>query len=295
LSGARSRLVKAYWCEDTHDACAEGTFWGILDKINRWGNNFHEPPVHWLTGPSGMGKSTIAWTIQEKKTCPLGAYFFYSESEKNCNPDYIIPALAYQLALKFPAFRSQYLELIDVFHLDHSCPHRSVLHPRGQMEHLLVKPLKDTDIQTMIMIDGLDKCQDGGKSFLAALEKFLPEIPQVKFLITASPQPQIQEGFLSRSRNRLTMTDLAKEGNEVNESIRKFFAMKLEAIWKAFPMEPDWPTEEELDRLCGFAEGQFSRAKILVEFMVNWNYGPRNRLDIILTNDERRNSLFIKK
>jgi hypothetical protein len=277
-----------------HDVCAKGTFGGILDKIHRWANDFHEPPVYWLTGPPGTGKSTIASTIRYGETCPLGAYFFCSKSEDNSNPNNIIPVLAYQLALTLPAFRSRYLELIDVFHLDHPCPHRSVLHPLGQMENLLVKPLKDTDIQTMIMIDGLDKCQDEGKSFLAALEKFLPEIPQVKFLITASPQPQIQEGFLSRSRNRLTMTDLAKEGNEVNESIRKFFAMKLEAIWKAFPMESDWPTEEELDQLCGFAEGQFSRAKILVMFMVNMNYDPRNRLDIILTDDERRNSLFKK-
>ncbi|KAF9642863.1 hypothetical protein BDM02DRAFT_3063174, partial [Thelephora ganbajun] len=46
--------------------CLKGTRGAVLDSIELWARNFHEPYVYWLNGLAGTGKSTIAQTIAER-------------------------------------------------------------------------------------------------------------------------------------------------------------------------------------------------------------------------------------
>ena len=48
-----------------HQGCLSGTREAILDKIESWTKDFDDPPVYWLNGLAGTGKSTIAQTIAE--------------------------------------------------------------------------------------------------------------------------------------------------------------------------------------------------------------------------------------
>jgi len=54
------------------------------------------------------------------------------------------------------------------------------------MEKLIVRPFKETQIATLIIIDALDECRDEepASALLSVLSRYLDRIPFVKFFIT---------------------------------------------------------------------------------------------------------------
>lgn len=60
--------------------CLKGTRSAVLDEIELWMYDFGGPPVYWLNGLAGTGKTTIAQTIAERAFADglLGASFFCS-------------------------------------------------------------------------------------------------------------------------------------------------------------------------------------------------------------------------
>lgn len=54
------------------------------------------------------------------------------------------------------------------------------------MESLIVTPLKEKEISTVIVIDALDKCTDNEpqSAILSVIGRLVEEIPEVKFFIT---------------------------------------------------------------------------------------------------------------
>ena len=70
----------------------------------------------------------------------------------------------------------------------------------NQMDKLFVRPLKSSRISTVIIIDALDECKDEqpASAMLSVLERFVTEIPNVKFFVTGRPEPRIQSDSVSR-------------------------------------------------------------------------------------------------
>ena len=122
----------------------------------------------------------------------LGASFFCSRDfEDRSNLKLIFPTLALQLAHKYPTFRSVFVRLVQ---LDPDIVHESLY---GQMKKMIVQPLAESAISTVIVIDALDECQDDepASSILSVVGKFIAEIPNTKFFITGRPESHIREGF----------------------------------------------------------------------------------------------------
>ena len=137
--------------------CLKGTRGAVLNEIELWISNFKKPPVYWLNGLAGTGKSTIAQTIAERVFVDgqLGASFFCSRDfEDRSNLHFIFPTLAVQLARKYPRFRSILVPLVQS---DPGVAHESLYH---QMEKLIVQPIQESGISTVIVIDALDECKD---------------------------------------------------------------------------------------------------------------------------------------
>ena len=263
--------------------CLRGTRTAILDEIELWIRDFDKPPVFWLNGLAGTGKSTIAQTIAERTFADgrLGASFFCSRDfEDRRNLQSIFPTLAVQLARRYPEFRSTFIRFV---RSDPEIVHESLY---NQMKNLIVQPLVESSISTVIVIDALDECKDEepASAILSVLGQFVAEIPMVKFFITGRPESRIREGFrlplLAKATDVFILHEV--EPGQVDNDIRLFFRHNFSELKTRRHGLDGWPTDEQLDLLCERAGGLFVYATATVRFIDQRNNSPKKQLDCLL-------------
>ena len=259
----------------------------MLDEIEFWTKDFNKPPVYWLNGLAGTGKSTIAQTIAERVFADgqLGASFFCSRDFLDRSDlKFIFPTLAVQLARKYADFRSSLVPLVQS---DPAISHGSL---SNQMNKLIVRPLMESAISTVIVIDALDECKDEepASAILSVLGQFVSQIPKVKFFVTGRPEPWIREGFrlplLAKVTDVFVLHDV--EAGLVNNDIRLFFEHSFSVLAGRRPGLDNWPTREQLDLLCERAARLFVYAVATVKFIDHRNEDPKNQLDRLLQSPE---------
>ena len=263
--------------------CLTGTREAVLDEIESWTKDFDKPPIYWLNGLAGTGKSTIAQTTAERLFADgrLGASFFCSRNFKDrSDPRFIFPTLAFQLAYRYPNFRSALVPLLQ------SNPDIGYESLYSQMERLIVTPLKEKSILTVIVIDALDECADDEPQsvILSVIGRFIKEIPMVKFFITGRPEPQIQSGFRLKLLRPLTETFILHmvEDSTVDADIRHFLVTQLFELAQRFHLT-GWPSDKHINLLCQRAAGLFVYAVATTKFLDHKVYSPKQRLDVIMT------------
>ena len=263
--------------------CLKGTRGVVLDQIELWTRDFYKPPVYWLNGLAGTGKSTIAQTIAERVFADgqLGASFFCSRDfEDRSNLQFVFPTLAVQLARRYPELRSIFVSRVQ------SDPEIVSESLYNQMKKLIVEPLKESGVSTVIVIDALDECKDEepASAILSVLGRFLSEIPKVKFLVTGRPEPRIREGFrlplLEDATGVFILHDV--EPRLINNDIRLFFKHSFLEIANRRGDLDGWPTDEDVEHLLERAAGLFVYAVATVKFIDHKNNDPRGQLGRLL-------------
>ena len=253
-----------------------------MSEIELWTQDFDKSPVFWLNGLAGTGKSTIAQTVSEWLFADglLGASFFCSRDfEDRSNLHFIFPTIAFQLAHKYPEFRSV---LVPLLQSNPDVVHESLY---SQMWKLIVKPLKSAGISTVIVIDALDECKDEEPSsaILSVFGRLVEQIPTVKFFITGRPEPRIKTGFrlplLVNSTDVFVLHDV--HPSLINSDIRLFLQHELSELARRRRLE-GWPCDEHTDVLCQRADGLFVYAVATVRFLDSSIHLPKKRLDAIV-------------
>ena len=262
--------------------CLKGTRRAILDEIELWTRNLDKPPVYWLNGLAGTGKSTISQTIAERTFADarLGASFFCSRDfEDRSDLKLIFPTIAVQLARTYPEFRSIFVPLV------RSDPEIAYESLYGQMNRLIVQPLVKAAISTVIVIDALDECKDDepASAILSVLEQFVAKIPKVKFFVTGRPEPRIRDGFqlplLIGATDVFVLHEV--EPSQVNNDIRMFFKQGFSELRRRRGLDA-WPSEEQLDLLCERSSGLFIYAVATIRFVDQRGINPKRQLDRLL-------------
>jgi hypothetical protein len=263
--------------------CLKGTRRAVLDGVELWARDPDKAPVYWLNGLAGTGKSTVAQTAAERMFADgqLGASFFCSRDfEDRSNLQFIFPTIAAQLARKYPKFRSAFVPLVQ------SNPGIAYESLYNQMDKLIVGPLRESDISTVIVIDALDECKDEepASAILSVLGRFVSELPGVKFFLTGRPERRIREGFrlplMADATDVFVLHDV--EPSQVDSDIRLFFRHRfLELAGRRRGLD-NWPTEEQVDLLCERAAGLFVYAVATVKFIDHKNNDPREQLGHLL-------------
>ncbi|KAF9642971.1 hypothetical protein BDM02DRAFT_3123980, partial [Thelephora ganbajun] len=253
----------------------------MINGANRW--DFDKPSVYWLNGLAGTGKSTIAQTVAERIFADgqLGASFFCSRDfQDRRDLKLIFPTVAVQLARNYPEFRSIFVPLVQS---DPEVAHESLY---SQMDKLVVRPLKQSHISTVIVIDALDECKDEepASAILSVLGRFVSRIPKVKFFVTGRPEPRIREGFrlplLAEATDVFVLHEV--ESSRVNTDIRLFFRHCFSELKSRRRGLDDWPSSKQLDLLCERAAGLFVYAVATIKFIDHKNNSPKNQLERIL-------------
>ena len=263
--------------------CLKGTRKAVLDEIELWSKDSSTSPVYWLNGLAGTGKSTIAQTIAERIFADgrLGASFFCSRDfEDRRSLHHILPTLSFQLAHRYPEFRSI---LVPLLRSNPDIGHESLF---NQMRMLIVEPLSSLHISTVIIVDALDECVDEEpqSAILSVMGRLVEQIPDVKFLITGRPEPRIQSGFRLSLLRPLTDVFVLHEVNPsvINTDIRLFLEHGLSELAKRRDIEDAWPTDAQLDVLCNRAAGLFVYAAATLKFLDHAFSPPSKQLDIIM-------------
>ena len=282
LNGCRRARGAAYK-HGNRRGCLRGTRETILDEIESWTRDFDKSPVFWLNGLAGTGKSTIAQTIAERMFAEglLGASFFCSRDFKDRSDlHFIFPTLAFQLAHKYPDFRTHLVSLLQ------SNPDVVDESLYSQMEMLIVEPLQSADISTIIVIDALDECKDDEPSsaILSVLGRFVKKVPEVKFFVTGRPEPRIKTGFrlplLADATDVFVLHDV--HPSLINEDIQLFLKHELSELAQKHQLE-GWPTDESVTLLCQRAGGLFVYAVATIKYLDKRFYLPDRQLDTIIT------------
>ena len=158
------------------------------------------------------------------------------------------------------------------------------------MEKLIVQPLVESAISTVIVIDALDECKDEepASAILSVLGQFVSKILKAKILVTGRPEPRIREGFRLPLLEKITDVFVLHEveSNRVNRDIRLFFKHRFSELAGRQRGLDGWPTEEQLDLLCERAAGLFVYAVATVRFIDHKNNNPKRQLDRLLDSPE---------
>ena len=260
-------------------ACLDGTRGSVLQQIECWVNDPSSPPIYWLNGLAGTGKSAIAWTIADKFS---KASLFCSRDPND--PDrgkaqLIIIALASQLALKDSKFLSEFKKEVssDVT----NCTQKY------QMSRLIINPIKKSGIENpVIVIDGLDECGDEEtiSNILTIIGDSADDMRNLdlKFLITSRPETRIYHYLRQAvSKGNVRTFSLHEVGSsEVNEDMQLFFKHELLKHNPSRGRMNDWPSAGALNLLSQRTAGLFSYASEIVRSINHHFETSRDQLDL---------------
>jgi hypothetical protein len=234
--------------------CARETRVDILKRIADWAADASSPPIFWLSGLAGTGKTTIAYTVcdqfdKEGLPARLCASFFCSRQVEDLRQlGNIIPTLAYQLACFSRSF-SECLVNAD----------RVALHvSKEQMEKLFVDPWKQSANSrsgelplSLIVIDALDEIEgDGGEKLLTQLleatTKAKGGIRGLKILVTSRPHPRIVDATSPIPSDAVYHLEDIADGQA---DVRKYFSEELREL--------EASCKQGLDDLATLSDGLF--------------------------------------
>ena len=187
--------------------CLEGTREELLKEISDWINNVEKniPPIFWLHGPAGTGKSSIAHTIahQFQQLKRLGSCFCFDRSRMaERRHERIFSTIAQDLANRDTSLRRELKTVI----LSNAAL-KNTTDILQQWEELIMKPAKALSEAIVkpivIIVDALDESGDTNSRrvllrILDNTENRITDLPpNLRILLTSRPLPDIHAALSS--------------------------------------------------------------------------------------------------
>ena len=252
---------------NTTKQCLAGTRVEILAEIEEWARSPdpNTPPVFWLNGAAGTGKSAIAHTlaVQFNQRNELGSFLCF-----DCNylaerrHEKVFTTMAHDLASQYPGVKQRLVATIQ----DRKWL-KQTTDIIQQWERLLVEPCaqlpRATDCSILLIIDALNESGDtqSRDHLLSILAHRARELPShVRILITSRPLDDIAQALRSRSHIRsMVIDDIPK--SLIDRDIKDYIFARLNQIPDFF-FDPN-----RLDFLVHCSEGLFQWAFVACEFI----------------------------
>ncbi|KDQ59660.1 hypothetical protein JAAARDRAFT_95738, partial [Jaapia argillacea MUCL 33604] len=274
--------------------CQEGSRDEVIDLILDWATEENTPPILWLHGPAGSGKSTIALTVCSKfaikdklRDAPpprrqLAASWFFSRDANCTTTRGFFTTIAYHLAQSQEFLRG---DLEKTLKNDPTIVHQN---RKVQLTKLIldqIRPWAESLRRPIIVVvDALDECTDEDAQNLVEVlvdsfqgDRHLP----IRFILTSRNDYAPMEGQYHLNSEMIRMVDLWKYN--AHASIRRFFDVELGKVERrrrhligAFR---PWPSRSQLNTLTEKADGLFIYASTLVAFVGDNQGRPDQKLD----------------
>ncbi|KLO10470.1 hypothetical protein SCHPADRAFT_942802 [Schizopora paradoxa] len=275
--------------------CHDGTREGVLQMIEDWIDNSNYKNILWISGAPGVGKSALSSSTvklletrwRNKHTNPFAVFFINRQASRDPRP--IWRTVAHRLALSFPDYRMQLLNIL-----------REDMRSDGvkkQFEDLINAPFGKIyqsrhvpEVVPVIVIDALDECLS--ETEYESME-LLDTIMDWKFL------PSSCKLIVFSRRESVIVRRLEPDGgcekiilpsgqgvtgdSEASRDVRRFLEASFNKISHDHGIEREaWPEAEELDQLVGYASGLFIVPTTVVKYVGGWKGDPVSRLRNVL-------------
>ena len=214
---------------DTRMVCLDGTRKSQLKRIADWAldPSPQNPPVLWLTGDTGAGKTSIAQTIAQ--SCALhhrlaASFFFKSSDPLRSKADSVIPTLALQISAADPTGKRVIEE-----GLTHDPLLLEYKNWATQFSTLIYRPLNSVHstrhhrTPLIIVIDALDECDDYDRlhAVLHAMTDVLARQPSpIRLLLTSRPELHVVSFFRGISPHIYEEIQLKPDEEAIEDVLR---------------------------------------------------------------------------
>lgn len=254
----------------------------------------------WLYGPTGCGKSYIAQTVSQLcfERGYLAASFFFARGIAGLNTEkHLMATLAHQISLSIPDTRRFIAQAVESDPSVFSGP------LDAQLQTLIVNPLLQAQQlylgdrrsgpgkrwARLIVIDGLDECQNGNSQryIVRVLSTALihQRVP-LYILVSSRPEPPIRDSFNSYDLRDIIRTLVLDENYLPDPDIRRYFWSRFESIKQNHPLRTyipaSWPSAQVIQSLVQRSAGQFIYASTVIKYVDSPQHRPVERLEAVL-------------
>jgi hypothetical protein len=243
--------------------------------------------TRWVVGPAGVGKSAIMQMVAEET--PADASVFLSVNGRRDGKK-VFNTVAFQLATKYESYR-QFIS--NEISRDPSLRRKAL---PAQFRKFIVEPfiyqhLFDSSQRFVIIIDGLDECDDldTQRELLGLIAYFCLSYPTspVIWFVASRPEPHITSFFEDvRVAQVYTKEEIMIDSDEACEDVQRYLRDELNKIKCAYPnlkRKREWPSELEFTKIATAAGGLFAYASTVVRYIGNLAHGnPVSQLRDIL-------------
>jgi hypothetical protein len=275
---------------DPPPRCHPGTRLAILERCLYFVAHCNGmKKMRWVVGSAGVGKSAVMQSVADspKLEVSSNASVFFSVNGRSEGTRTIM-TLSYQFAAKSRVYR----KAIEGQVADD--PHLLQSSMTIQFEKFIVQPfIHNPDLNTgsrvLIIIDGLDECNDTRTQveLLRLISNFCISHPSspIVWLIASRPEPHITS-FFSRPEvaPAYEKEEITVDSDEARADVERYLRHELTEIGKASDfLGPQWPDEQDLWKLASAAGGLFAYAHTAVRHIGDSSVGdPVSQLSDVL-------------
>jgi hypothetical protein len=261
-------------------ACLKGTRESVLKDIDDWLKSLETPPIYWLTGSAGTGKSCISYSVCKRYSEEgiLGATFFFSrDQDTRSTVDHVFRTIAYRLCVDYPETLQPHIlkSLKRDLTLFDSLPER-------QFRELVVNSIRAVSaslpISILLVIDALDECQGRkGESAIAQLISLLVEqladrTAHLKVFVTSRPENPLPV-FSRRNVKMETLTELIHifdvEASIPESDLKLYVTHQMTELAASYrkPDEQTWPLSKDIRAVLMLAGNLFISAATVLRML----------------------------
>jgi hypothetical protein len=267
--------------------CAPNTRVVLLEDIWKWAGD-SEPAVKrifWLCDVAGSGKSAVAHTFAQQchaKGLLASSFFFDREISGRSGPQKLFSTIARDLAGLNPDLGEDIAVVLE----EERCIASASL--TRQFEALILEPSRRCIFTkpVIIVIDGLDECDEGSDSdiYTELLDIFRDQVPKLpemfRVFLTSRPKGEFdeilsQQGLvLLRSMNILAPANL--------NDIEVYVLLKLKELGRRGKLGKDWPDQSLANDFIRRAEGLFIWVSTVCNY-IRTTIDPNEELKLLVS------------
>lgn len=234
----------------------------LYEKIEEWDKSSNNR-LFWIVAGPGFGKSMFAANLQEQYNARIPAIQFVEWGKPDySNPCRILKNLAFQLAVRYPEYRTFVLQQPDVINKKLNEKNEDELFDLLFCESTWMK-IDGEQENVWVLIDALDEANDEyGNRIAQTLARHMDRMPQwMRFILTSRDDSKVRLPLQKYHPQVFDLEEYVKKKN--SEDLLLYVRGELEMLH---------PTEDQVRQIVDKSQSVFLYLSLCVEEILKGEY-----------------------